>query len=453
MSQYYAVLDLGSRLFTMALHLFDDSGEEKIVYAAIESHGITNMTIDNNPQVVSRIRKLCTMLKTKTGVEVQEVHVAYIGGPIIVEDYECTVTCTGNSANHKLAVMEDIEKLQDAYLSYTTKEDLEIVDHMALQYRKDGQPCALADLEGVYAKNISCHFLLFLAESQHYQRFKIALEGAKLHCAGVYVGFRTCGLRLINKDERAQALALLDDSHIEVGFYENGVLTKYKWIEGGWDVIRENLLQEDRYLRPIDLDVTYLQTMNLTTFKSEWFEMNNNDDAKLKKVGGHLNATYIASVRNTLAEEWKVNLPLKYGGGLLLTGSISAINGIDFFFNTCLSRKLPEKELYKVKVAEHTKPEKWEACESQYAGVPLNLFSIPIGMLDLLRKQNVVRSKGADCVSKESLQSGEPIVEESANSQEQETKEGIFSRIWNSIIQWLNGDISSYDTDERDGKK
>ena len=87
MSQYYAVLDLGSRLFTMALHLFDDSGEEKIVYAAVESHGITNMTIDNNPQVVSRIRKLCTMLKTKTGVEVQEVHVAYIGGPIIVEDY------------------------------------------------------------------------------------------------------------------------------------------------------------------------------------------------------------------------------------------------------------------------------------------------------------------------------------------------------------------------------
>ena len=83
--EYHAVLDIGSR---MALRFFNAKEEsESTVYAAVESHGIANMTIENNPQVVTQIKKLCAILKTKTGIDVKEVYVSYIGGVVSVKEF------------------------------------------------------------------------------------------------------------------------------------------------------------------------------------------------------------------------------------------------------------------------------------------------------------------------------------------------------------------------------
>ena len=456
MKHYYAVLEFGNRMFTMTLRFFNEMGQENTVYAAVESHGIVNMIIDNNPQVVSCIRQLCAILKNKTGIEVKEVYVSYIGGPITVENYECTVMCTAATANHSMASNDDIVKLQNSYRDYTSSQDLVVVDHLALQYKKDDQPSLFADLSGAYARNISCHFLLFLAERRYYERLEIALQDAKLILKGLYTGLRAAGTALINRDERAQALALLDDAHIELGFYENGVLTHYKWLLGGWDIIQKALLEENRSLRSADLGVKYLQTIDLSAFKPEWFERENHDEEILKKVGGHINAGYLVKVRDILTKEWQANMSLKFGGGLLLTGSISAIKGIDYFFNVSLKRKLPLEELYEVKVADHVKPDKWEACQPEYVNESLNLFSVPIGIIDWLCEQGIERSKSDPTVEQEKVVP-ETNADETMDKEESEEKVGFITRSINSISNffksWTGYDLSSYPNEDEDSPK
>lgn len=455
MREYYAVLDIGSRMITMALRLFDAQGvEENTVYAAVESHGIVNMTIDNNPQIVTRIKQLCAILKAKTGVEIKEVYVSYVGDTISVVEYKNSVLCTGITANHTSAKAEDIRKLENSYRDYAQNPDMVVIDHLALEYKKDDRVCPYEDLLGTYAKNISCRFLLFLAQRVHYERLEIALKGANLKCAGIYVGLRACGAYLVNKNERAQALVYLDDGHSEIGFYENGILVRYEWKLGGWEGIRQKLLEEDRYLRPIDLDIKYLETLDLTAFKPEWFEKGNNERTKLKRVGSHLNVDYLVNFREVFAGKWNINLPLKHGGGVILTGVISAIKGISDFFNLCLSRKLDAAELYTIKVAEHNQLEKWEACQPQDANKPLNAFATLIGMLQLLKEEKMPKTTITDGSEQEEEAAGTSAEDAVQKEEEQEARGGKLSSAWHGfndfIKRILGDDLTSYDSDKED---
>ena len=145
--EYHAVLDIGSRMITMALRFFNaKEGSESTVYAAVESHGIASMTIENNPQVVTQIKKLCAILKTKTGIDVKEVYVSYIGGVISVKEFSSNVPCTGIAANHTLAIEEDLQKLEASYLNFPADSDRVVVDHFVLEYKKDDQPYPRKDL-------------------------------------------------------------------------------------------------------------------------------------------------------------------------------------------------------------------------------------------------------------------------------------------------------------------
>ena len=454
--EYHAVLDIGSRMITMALRFFNaKEGSESTVYAAVESRGIANMTIENNPQVVTQIKKLCATLKTKTGIDIKEVYVSYIGGAVVVKEFSSSVPCTAVTANHTLARQEDLQKLEASYHDFPADSDRVVVDHFALEYKKDEQLYARKDLVGSYAKTLSCRFLMFLAQRTHYERLQIALKDANLKCLGVYVGLRACGTYLINSNERAQALVLLDDAHSEVGFYENGVLTRYEWFLGGWDVIRKNLLKEDPYLRPTDLEVSYLKKMDLTAFKPAWFEKGNTEDDKLKKVGGHLNARYLVKFRELFTKKWDVNQQLKHGGGVILSGSIAAIKGIGDFFNICLARKLQPDQLYTIVVAKHEQPPHWEASQSQYANESFNLFSVAFGLLELLKKDEIPMSVSREVVSQEEQQaetSGADGVNEGEAKKEKElgAKKGLLNKMVEFLGSVFADDLSSYDADKED---
>jgi len=457
--EYHAVLDIGSRMITMALRFFNaKEGSESTVYAAVESHGIANMTIENNPQVVTQIKQLCAILKTKTGIDVKEVYVSYIGGIVSVKEFSSNVPCTGIAANHTLAKQDDLQKLEASYLNFPADSDSVVVDHFVLEYKKDDQPYPRKDLVGSYAKTLSCRFLMFLAQRTQYERLQIALEDANLKCRGMYVGLRACGTYLINSNERAQALVLLDDAHSEVGFYENGVLTRYEWFPGGWDVIRKNLLKEDPYLRPTDLEVSYLKTMDLTAFKPEWFAQGNTEDDKLKKVGGHLNVGYLVNFRELFTKKWDVNQQLKHGGGVILTGSIAAVKGIEYFFNLCLARKLQPEQLYTIKVAKHEQPPHWEASQSQNANESFNLFSVPFGLLNLLKKDEIPMSVSGETVTQEKAQAETPSTESESEREATKEKErwilgGVLNRVGEFFGNMFAEDLSSYDADKEDAKK
>lgn len=454
MNTYYAVLDLGSRLFTMSLRLFNEQGEVSTRYAAVESQGVAKMTIDNNPQVVKRIKQLCAITKEKTGVDVKEVYLSYIGGPITVVEYDSSVACTDLNSNHTLARKEDIEKLVNSYHNYSQNTDSVIVDHVIIQYKKDDVPCLYENLEGSYAQRISCRFLLFLAERTHYERMVIALSAANLKCAGLYVGLHASGAQLINPDERAQALVLLDDEHTEIGLYENGILTHYQWEGEGWDKIKEDMIADDPYLRRNDLNISYLNSLDLTQFKEEWY--NNTETNKVKQVGSYIYATYLVKIRDTLMS-WNANLLLKNSGNVLLTGTISTITGISDFFNMGLRRKLPNDELYTISIAKHKKPEKWDACEPKYANEELNLFSVSLGILSLLEQEDARKSR---VVTKE--ESAPAVPPPTSTNEEDDNKESNWTKILNKLSTpfgkmksfFSNGDeeLSSYN-DEKEEKK
>lgn len=395
MSSYYAVLDLGSHTISMVVRTFDAQGALQATYCVSEpSQGIEEMRIVNNNQVRDCIKRLQIALQTKLDFEIREVYVAYLGGAITSLTYVGAIACEGMQQGNSVVSDGDFLRLMNSYQEFKLPEGKVLIDLVPLSFKRDNVSCRFQDLEGAYAKNISCEFHLFLADEIEYSHLLSAMSAAGVECKGTYVGLRACGCYLAKETERAVGLVNFGYAHSEIGYFEFGVLMRYMWHGEGWASIRRIFLSKDPFLCESDLDDSILEEKtDFSQFKPEWNEDGNNDRDELKLRGGYFVGKYLLPFRNFFTQ-LGVNALLKRSCGVRLTGGVSLVKGLLPFFVSKIKAKLPVDELYMLSLPVYSKPKPWMPLNSKDANASLALFSTSLGLLELLAREGIAPSGG-----------------------------------------------------------
>ena len=383
----------------MALPLVEN-GEEKIYYTVCPTKGVVNGRIANSKRFQSCIEELRDSLEAKVAnlrITVKDLYVSFLGGPVVMEEFTASVSCTGLSDDVKVAQEKDIEKLLGAYPKSIQSDGAKIlVDYIPVQFYHDGNPVNFDELDGIYGDTIACKFLLFWGPKIDYERLQLAIKKTKLECKRVYLGLRASAAYLSDLKKKSD-LVVLDMSydHSEVGYYKYGKLLKYEWLrEASWDGTLECILGFLKSSQAEDFDDAYLSGLDLGKFSREALESGNGIDKKLAAVGVAMVDKYFAPFQKKITGkdegDWNIDADILSEGGVQLTGAISGIKGLDVAFNKFLEAKECK---FKVQVAEYFQNEKLSPCESQDADLVKNSLATVLGLWALVKEDSIDSSK------------------------------------------------------------